>query len=709
MEIPNYQIQQQSLTPEELVDVVPELEKSNQKIQQSEEAYLRQLELNNERSLKNYKKNWEGLADISSTFADILKKKEEKFRKDRANVLAYKFATEGIAPELEAEWRGDREELYEDSLKVEEFAVKLEKAGDPITADEFRGMAGWEQFIIKEEWARSLARSYPEYRLNALKTTTLRVVRNGQEIEIGGGLTDPQGVPLVPETNAEREALEAKIKFEFSRKFSDENLGEALIATVVKPELDAYDNLRRKKQILAREKDREAYLKQRDEDLIKNGFITANQSDGYNNAHRFAKQYSKRNETSLAAGRTAFKDNLISLVKAGDIDPVEVGPMLLYEEEANDGSMKSMTSWKEWEDLPELLAEASVEYKQAEIEDRDNQISLDVQNIRSRDDWTNEEKALLTQLYKQKKEYEGRVPSEIQSALAGHEEDYLAEERLETALRRQGNILYDYQLANVSNDVYRKYSNQVKGTSALTPGTADAQDATAYIKAATDKTANLLVGDTVPATAPWLNANTKLTTEFNKKYKEILYDTDGNQIATKEQAFQAAKSHIDQLASNEDTQDWLMSGDYDPTSDNERWQNIVSGVKVGAGGNWKFTVLPATIEDQRLLKIWAKDPEPKTGNLPEFYLEVAKQLQVLNPYDLAQKQVALISDGELKVKDRKIHEIENKPNRVRLIYGYPTRSRQTRAVIDYGLEVSGQEQNAKTSIYNKQAITTPGV
>ena len=47
MEIPNYQIQQQSLTPEELVDVVPELEKSNQKIQQSEEAYLRQLELNN--------------------------------------------------------------------------------------------------------------------------------------------------------------------------------------------------------------------------------------------------------------------------------------------------------------------------------------------------------------------------------------------------------------------------------------------------------------------------------------------------------------------------------------------------------------------------------------------------------------------------------------------------------------------------------------
>ena len=704
--IPNYQIQQQSLTPEELVDVVPELEKSNQKIQQSEEAYLRQLEDNNERSLKNYKKNWEGLADISSTFADILKKKEEKFRKDRANVLAYKFATEGIAPELEAEWRGDREELYEDSLKVEEFAVKLEKAGDPITADEFRGMAGWEQFIIKEEWARSLARSYPEYRLNALKTTTLRVVRNGQEIEIGGGLTDPQGVPLVPETNAEREAIEAKMKFEFSRKFSDENLGEALIATVVKPELDAYDNLRRKKQILAREKDREAYLKQRDEDLIKNGFITANQSDGYNNAHRFAKQYSKRNETSLAAGRTAFKDNLISLVKAGDIDPVEVGPMLLYEEEANDGSMKSMTSWKEWEDLPELLAEASVAYKEAETEDRDNQIALDVQNIRSRDDWTNDEKAILTQLYKDK--YDGRVPSELQGALAGHEEDYLADERLADASRRQGGILYDYQLANVSNKMYDKYSSKIRGTSALTPGTADAQEASKWITAATNTATGLTIGEDKPATVPWLNANSKLTALFNKTYQDTLYDTEGNQIATPRQAFETAKLELEKEIKDPEKRAALLTGDYDPASDNEAWQNIVSGRKVGAGGNWKTQLLPATDEDRKTLMIWSKGTDPKTGNLPEYYIEVAKGLQI-SPYDLAQRQLSILTEGESKVKDRKADEIENNHKRVRLIYGYPTRSRQTRAVIDYGLEVSGQEQNAKTSIYNKQAITTPGV
>jgi hypothetical protein len=365
-----------------------------------------------------------------------------------------------------------------------------------------------------------------------------------------------------------------------------------------------------------------------------------------------------------------------------------------------------MTSWKEWEDLPDLLAEASVAYKQAEIEERDNQIALDEQKIRSRDDWTNDEKVILNKLYKDK--YDGRVPSELQGALAGHEEDYLAEERLETALRRQGGILYDYQLANVSNDVYKTYSGRVRGTSALTPGTADAQEASKWITAATNTATGLTIGEDKPATVPWLNANSKLTALFNKTYQDTLYDTEGNQIATPRQAFETAKLELEKEIKDPEKRAALLTGDYDPASDNERWQNIVSGRKIGAGGNWKTQLLPATDEDRKTLMIWSKGTDPQTGNLPEYYIEVAKGLQI-SPYDLAQRQLSILTEGESKVKDRKADEIENNHKRVRLIYGYPTRSRQTRAVIDYGLEVSGQEQNLKTSIYNKPAITTPGV
>lgn len=127
MTLPNYQIQQQSLTPEEIVDVVPELEKSNRDIQRSEEAYLRELELNNERSLRNYEKNWEGLGTLSKTIQNLVQQKQDKFRQDRAAVLAYKMATEGVGPELEEVFRGDRELLFEDSLKAEEFATNLKR------------------------------------------------------------------------------------------------------------------------------------------------------------------------------------------------------------------------------------------------------------------------------------------------------------------------------------------------------------------------------------------------------------------------------------------------------------------------------------------------------------------------------------------------------------------------------------------------------
>ena len=75
--IPNYQITGQSLTPQEILDVVPEQEASDAAIQASEERYLQQLEKNNADSVRNTEKTWSQLADLSSTFGDIIKKKQE--------------------------------------------------------------------------------------------------------------------------------------------------------------------------------------------------------------------------------------------------------------------------------------------------------------------------------------------------------------------------------------------------------------------------------------------------------------------------------------------------------------------------------------------------------------------------------------------------------------------------------------------------------
>ena len=114
--IPQYNITGQSVTPEEIVDIIPEQEKSDREIQANEEKYFRQLQQVGEDKLNNDAKMYQGLADLSSTFGNYLQKKQEKYRQDREAEISLDILTNGISPELEAQFRGDKEMLFEDCL-----------------------------------------------------------------------------------------------------------------------------------------------------------------------------------------------------------------------------------------------------------------------------------------------------------------------------------------------------------------------------------------------------------------------------------------------------------------------------------------------------------------------------------------------------------------------------------------------------------------
>jgi len=75
--IPNYNISGQQVTPEDVLDIVPEQEASDRAIQASEENYLQQLEKNSADKVRNTEKMYEGLATLSSTVGDILKKNKK--------------------------------------------------------------------------------------------------------------------------------------------------------------------------------------------------------------------------------------------------------------------------------------------------------------------------------------------------------------------------------------------------------------------------------------------------------------------------------------------------------------------------------------------------------------------------------------------------------------------------------------------------------
>jgi hypothetical protein len=689
--IPRYEVEAGNFDPEQIVDLVPELEKSNNAIQASEKNRLNQLIQNSETRIRNNEKIWDQLGTLSKTIQGIAQQRQDKHREDREAVIAFEMLTQGVSPELEAHFKGERDLLFEDSLKAEEFATKYEaETGDSITANDFRNMAGWEKYIVAEQYALQKAKGYDQYVYQAYENEFIEI----------NGVKKYHRDNLNP---AEQAALDEKIKFNYARQFA--GLNESLVATVVRPEIEKYDANRRKQQAIAREKAYQVQNQESDLRAIESGFVTANPADGYNNAHKFAQRYAARNNTTLAAGRIAFKDNLIGLVKEDKITYPQAMSILYHEEQARDGSMKSMTSWNEWSDLPEDLAEAARLGTQAREQKRENDIAADLQIIRSKDDWTNEEKATMAAVYKDK--YDGYVPAELSGALAGHVEDYLAEEQITQRLRYQDGVLYDFQLANVSNEVYNKYSNKIVGTSALTPGTADAKRAAMWIRSYTNKGSGDIIGVEDVGTPEWINLNESLTELFNETYAKTLYK-DGVQIAEPETAFQAAKAAVQTAAEDEGTANRMMGGEYDPESDEAKFKLKTVALGQGGGGKWRQNKISASMKDQQQLLMWTKTPLLRTSDIPEHYREVAKRLGI-SPYDLAQRQASILSDGEAEVKDREVDDIEKKPNRARLIYHYPTRSRLTRAMIDYGYEVNGEEPNVKTSIYNKKALLTPGV
>ena len=700
--IPKYEVASDKFEPEKIVDVVPAQAASNAKIQASEDRYLSQLQTNEERRFKNSQNLLKGLGEFSDEILRIAKNKQEQFRKDKKTEIAFDVMTKGIEPELQDVFRGDRELLFEDDIKAQEFANKVEAEGDSITAQQFRDMAGWEQYALVEAWARKEAKGYDAYYYQALETETVQVNRNGVLVTIGGQSGN------IPENPAEQAALDEKIKFNYARRFA--GISKGLVGTVVKPEIDKYDDKRRKQQAFTREK---AYLlknKLADEDYVENNLITANPSDGFNNADKFIKHFAAREEVSIGTARLAFADHLVKAVSTDKIKYPDALSLITHEITGRDGSTKSMLSWKEWSDLPERLEEAAGQGAQARKERRETMIKADLEFIKQQDDWTNDEKAMMRQFYKDKySEYGDIVPYELQDALAGYEDDDEATRRLDRTLLRQEGKVYDFQLANVSPTIYKTYQDKLAGANALVQGTEEAKRAAEEIRGYTDIGTESTTSISDTQTPNWINLNRNLTAHFNREYQRALFDKDGVKINTEAGAYNIAMNEVKEAANDPVRATKWQESLFDSDSNEEKLRRISVSVGQAGGGKWKTNKIYASIDDQNDLINWAKDKSPTTRGIPDHYIGVAERLEGVAPYDLAQRQAAILSEGEAEIKDREVDEIENKPNRLRLIYHYPTKSRYIRSFIDYGYELNGDEPNVKTDVHNKSVLLTPGV
>ena len=692
--IPQYNISGQSVTPEEIVDIIPEQEKSDREIQQNEERYFQQLQQVGEDKLRNDAKMYQGLADLSSTFGDYLQKKQEKHRQDREAEIALDILTKGVSPELEAQFRGDKEMLFEDDLALQEFASKIEsETYDSITAQDFRKMSGWERYMVAEQYAMQKAKDYDQYVYDAYESTKIEVFRNDERVEVGH--TDKLSVQ-------EQAALDEKIKFEYAKQFA--GLNPAMVATVVKPEIDKFDDARRKKQAVEREKNYQIEVAAADSKMIQVGFVTANPEDGHQLAHDWAARYAARNRTTIGAGRRAFAENLVSLAEQDLITYPEAMSIVNHEITARDGSTKTMGSWKEWSGLTSELAAANEKGVAARDDKREADILADVEMIKSKPT-TNEEKAIMMDVYRQK--YDGYVPNEISDALRGHMEDWQAEDMIEKSVRYQGGV-YDFEAKNLSTEMYNKHKDKILSSGAMVPGSSDHKLAAQYLRGYTNRGTEESFGETDTKSPEWLTLYGNLEEAFNQAYTQATV-RDGQIIGRPEDGFKAGIAAVETILDNPTEVLRLQNFDTE-VGDGSYSRLIQNGMTQSAGGNWKKKKVSATQATQKELIAWGQTPLKQSSDIPDYYKDLAMRMGV-NPVDLANSQLQHVTGEEVKQEEKKV---EHSKEVEELVYKYPTRSRITRARIIEELEklkedieensVKGGPENVKTSIFNKSIL-----
>jgi hypothetical protein len=680
--IPNFQITGQSVTPEKILDVVPEQEQSDNAIQASEERYLQQLEKNNADSVRNTEKMYQGLATLSSKIGDIVKQKQDKHRSDREAQIALEILTRGVSPELEAHFRGERDKLFEDDLATQEFASKYEsETGDSITASEFRNMAGWEKYMVAEQYALEKAKGYDQYVYDAYETTTIDVIRDGKQVSVG----HYDNLSL-----SEQAALDTKIKFEYARQFA--GLNEALVATVVKPEIDKFDENRRKKQAVDREANYQANVKASDSRMIAVGFSTANPADGHQLAHDWAARYAARNRTTISAGRTAFKENLINLVSQNVITYPEAMSVVNHEITARDGSTKTMGSWKEWSGLEGELAAAAKQGTEAREEARENNIAADLQVIKSMKNRTNDQNAQMYAVYQEK--YDGYVPTELSDALRGHIDDASAEDMIEQSIRYQGGV-YDFEMENVSTEIYNKYKDKIISSTALVPGTDEHELAQKYLKGYTNEAMVATYGEADIKSPEWLTLYGNLEAAYNRAYKDATI-RNGQIVGTHADGHKSGRAAVEEIINNPNMVIELQTTDLEPGDDSYS-RLIQTGMDQSKNQNWKKKQISADKNSQQELIAWSQTPLKQSKDIPSYYRDLAMRIGV-NPIDLANSQLRFYTDEKV---EEKTEEQKYNDKILNLIYKHPTRSRVTRAMLE---DQGAGEQNVKTSIYNKKAL-----
>ena len=694
------------------VDIATSQEKLDNQIRASEENYLQGVKENDDEKLDLLEKRNEQLTAFSKSAANAVKKIRDDRRAEFIKDINYRVLTEGVSEELQATFRGEREQLFVNGTNIN-FATNefIKETGDTITAREFQKMNKWEQYQLVEAYVKKEAKGYADYYYRAYNEVTL---------PDGRGFKDN----LSP---AEEAYLDTKIKREFGYKFAGVN--EALIAEYAKPEIDTFDETRRKQRVALKEKMWWAKRGEKDRDLLKTNLLVAGPAakiDGYN---KWITTYMSNYDVDAATARDAFVANLISLVEDDESGVSSQDALRLINTtfQGRDGVERTLLSWKEFDGIESKLIDAHKKSKDSETAKYDQTISFWVDSITSdRDNIDEIAEIEIRKIFKQKYGY---VPAEIEDSLRGHLPNDDARRFLDNQLKVQDGVLFDHQLLNVSNTVRSEYEDKL--ATAYNANAGFDERVTKIISGATNQAMNSNLGELDSKSIAWLTMQSNITKLYRDTYRDYI-DSSGQPSDARviQEAHRLAQSKVEMMIKDTDWVNAAMTTDYESyekehgedayekmIEGNEIYgTNVRSGMEQAESGKWKGEVVKIDKDYMKALMEWGQNPKRSWKDLPPIYKDIARRNNIADPMEFAETQYKLMMDSdanfgfpktvkyESKTESPLEKEIRNNPNTMNFLNGFSNNGKVLQAYISHN---NLDNEDVALSIYNDKSFVSP--
>lgn len=646
----SYQFQGGTFDPVEQVNVLPEQEKVNAKIERSESEYFDSLRQNDRNRAKDTEDLYRQLGKFAKSFEGLANEMHKKYVEQEE--------AQGAIDAMNSDYKADDiRALLEEENNMRRQDVELKRIGNDIEnetgsftlGDEVREMSGYRKYAFVKNILLREGQNYKKYKLTARNTASITVPdENGNDIKIGYG-SEEDGFVRPPQNQAEADALDAKIRAEFSAQFGGVN--PVLLQATIKPIVDEVDRADKAQ----RDSDFETAAKERDElnerqDLITN--IESNPGNGRAAVEHYIEinKYKYNGDVSLT--RMALADTLYDAVLKGELSITQALATVQFAI-PHRGTKKDedMTIFKEWKNLETRLMEANTQFREESEDFEKDKMLAEIEEFKKIQNPSIEDRAAFIRGFNSR--YPGKaIPEEGLNIVYGYKDDDMMKQKLDRIKAKNDGYITEKDLEGASPEIINRYRGDIRpnGQEKISSVAELGDSAVKYVRNRTAESLDLLLGEGDTTSLEFDTLLRNVESEFVFAYNLSLA-AERDPVKAK----LMAEQHIIQLLGKDTWRDKNSTRTYtnDDLGRQKALQNAQKTIKP-ASGNWRVIKLDVPSEEKEELKQWAEGGGE--GPVPSYYAGLA-HINGIPPKVLASSQAALFGFNAPTIDEKKYTDI----------------------------------------------------